>query len=456
VRWLLVVLLVLVLTAATAAACKGPLGRSTSNAETPGRGRFIEKTAPQIRATDAYCSFGVQPHSTSVAASTTRFYIGYMTYGPAGGCGSATGPHGLRVQAYDYTTGKWTLSPQIDTVRAVCCEGHDAPSTFRDPATGQLLLVWGAITAGVHSQLGPFISRSINADDISAWHVTTRGPTPGGTSEPMGGYDHRGTLHWMGQHQVGRPNGTDYARVFPDGSQDSAHRLIGCDVCAFTNGAPQGQTVAVRGAVIHHAWHATLTADGSVPPADVYYVRSTDGGNTWCAANGITCFSRASGLHATFSHSLGRYEWPTEYRVLQGPVEAQSLAVDGLSDGTPLVAVRRRDGSFLFRWNGSAWTETSIDRSATRAFGLAMAVTSTNKILVYGPAPLATQMNEWASRDRGATRVKTVLYATGSTIKRWPNASVFADLGGKERVIVTWMENDNGVPNNLGVIDRPQ
>ena len=142
--------------------------------------------------------------------------------------------------------------------------------------------------------------------------------------------------------------------------------------------------------------------------------------------------------------------------MLQGPVEAQSLAVDGLSDGTPLVAVRRRDGSFLFRWNGSAWTETSIDRSATRAFGLAMAVTSTNKILVYGPAPLATQMNEWASRDRGATWVKTVLYATGSTIKRWPNASVFADLGGKERVIVTWIENDNGVPNNLGVIDRPQ
>jgi hypothetical protein len=451
----LVVVLVIAVLASVIAACTGPLRPSDSNAATPSRERFIEKSGPQIRATDAYCSFGVQPHSTSVAASTTRFYIGYMTYGPADACGSATGHHGLRVQAYDYRTGTWTLSPQIDTVRAYCCEGHDAPATFRDPVTGQLVLVWGGITAGVDSQHGPFISRSINADDISAWRVRTRGPTRGGTSEPMGGYDHRGTLHWLGQHQVGRPYGTDYARVFPDGSQDSA-KLIGCEACVFTNGAPQGQTVAVRGAVIHHAWHATLTADGSVPPADVYYIKSTDGGDTWCAANGTTCFSRARGLHGGFSHGLGRYEWPPEYRVLQGPVEAQSLAVNGLSDGTPVVAVRRRNGSFLFRWNGSSWTETGIDRTATWAFGLAMAVTSTDKILVYGPASLARQMNEWASRDRGASWVKTVLYDTGSTIKRWPNASAFTELGGKERVIVTWMENDNAVPNNLGVIDRPQ
>jgi hypothetical protein len=409
---------------------------------------------PQILATDLYCGHGIQPFSTSIAASATKVVIGYMTHGPSNGCGGGTGPHGVRAQMYDYesSTKNWTLSPLIDTVSPFCCDGHDAPGTFRHPVTGRFTLVYGAIDSGASGD-GPYVNVATTADSISAWSGRGRAGTPGAFSEPRGGYDSNNVLHLVGQHQVHSPNGMDYARQFTNGTWDSV-KLITCGSCSNVQGPPFSPALAVRGSVLHLAW--ANTTDGWSSGRDVFYAKSTDGGNTWCNAAGASCVSRSSGLVGTFNSGAGRYQWP-DYSVVTG-LSGVIIANDAFSDQTPLVAVRSSSGSRLYRWNGSSWSSHTIDSGATDTYGIAIAVTSTNKVLVYGPDANAVNMNEWASTNCPSTCTfsKTVLYSAGEAVKRFPNVTRFANLGGKERVWVQWVEGNNSEPNLLGVIDRPQ
>src|SRR5262249_12246633 len=145
---------------------------------------------------------------------------------------------------------------------------------------------------------------------------------------------------------------------------------------------PYSQFLVVRGSTIHLVWSNTMT--GWWNGKDVYYARSTDGGATWCSASGTNCVARTTGMVGTLNSARGLYEW-TSYAVALNVDTAHNLVVDQLSNGTPVIASRTSTGSFLYRWTGSMWAQTTIDTGGINSYGLAMVVTSANKILVYGP-----------------------------------------------------------------------
>jgi hypothetical protein len=336
----------------------------------------IETLTVQTLATDAYCNRGITAFTDSVTASTTRTYLAYMTNSGSANCGSP--PHPIRVLQYDYTTGEWT-SVQVDSgVSPYCCDGHDAPFVQRDPLSGKIMVGFGGIDAG-NSGNGPYYLMSSNADDITAWNTRSRVGTPGGFSEANGGYDASNVLHLAGQHQVNVPNGTDYARL--NGGRWDSVRLVSCGSCSPSQGAPYSQFLAVRGSTLHLVW--SNTTSGWWSGSDVYYARSTDGGETWCNAAGANCVSRTTGMVGTYNSGRSLYEW-ANYTVELNVSLSHNLRVDELPNGQMIIASRTTTGAFLYRWNGSSWTKTTIDTRAVNGYGLAMVVTSAGNVLVYG------------------------------------------------------------------------
>jgi hypothetical protein len=428
---------------------------STSTVIAASPSSFIEKLTMQMLALNGYCGGPTGIHSSGPAASTTAFYTIYMTN--SGGCG--TGAHTHLAMQYDYTTGLLTVSPPLGSKDPSCCDGHDAPSIFRDPTTGRLWAFYGAISAG-SGQYGPFYRVSTSPDDITAWDAEQRAPALGSLSEITGGFDSAGNLLLCGQLQWGSSEGRSFAlrclRRSAGGTW--ASKLV----VETTNNGTQGSSgdpgCAPRVTVFEDGTAFLLftrSLNGCAGAfSDLYLLKTTDMGLTWSDVAGGNKFTPTSSTGLTATWTGSEHIYPAAYQVYAGAIR---LGYDSgrLSDGTPVVVYATSGPMIHFRkYMTGVW---SVPFAINNAFGPALAVTSSDKILIYGTN--ASSMKEWISIDGGTTFpvVSTLRAPTGETINFQPNVRQFSSLAGKERVIATWRQNvADGDSTNAVAIDRPQ
>lgn len=456
-----------------AEARSGRLGRGThsnpvrlTENPNPPPTSFIEITTLQTLATDGYVAGAVTWPNAGPAASGDKTFVCYMD-------NQASGAHNIYCLSYDYATGAWTSVTDLDTINPSCCDGHDAPSTFVNPSS-EIETYYGGISSGTGGGSGartngPYYRVSTSANSIATFDARTTVTDLGSMTEPVGGFDTDGELHLFGQHQYdtstqgGWPGvHLDYARRATNGTwtavplvKDGGGSPGSPAVVNGVQGDPGCRpSPHVTGTTIHLLWTRTNSGCSSTSK-DIFYIKSTDGGVNWTNAAGSGSFAASAGLTGTFDSADNLYDYPSTYRVYEGDVRI-GYAVAQLADGTPIVALKTPSAILFRRWNGSSWTAKTIDATAGDANGLAMAVTSTDKILVWSTDGDVGDFKEWSSTNDGDTWSETTLRVNGAEARnRWPGARCYASVGGKERCLVQWIQTFTGV-SSLILMDRPQ
>lgn len=443
-------------TSSTDGSTTASTGSTTSLEPTP---TYIEKLGFQVVATDGSCASPTYLTWPGPEASADKIFIAYM-YDP-NGCGASGANHNIKIGAYDYVTGTWTLTPGLlgSSFYTYCCDGHDTPSIYRNPVTGLLDVVYGAISSGGNcgpsDAQGPYYNTSATANG-QQWSPRQRIPAFFTAGEMTGDYDSNGTLHLQGSQQCG-PGGTrgaerNYYRRSPNGTWTTTQGLIRVthNGSQLHRGEPHPAYLSVGGSTLHLVWQRLVNNYGNA--RDLFYARSTDGGTTWCSANGASCFSTSSPLTGAWDAASALHDYPANYRVAQFS-RGGMASVGALANGTPVAAAATDGGTMFYRFvGGTTWSATTIDGSGTEISRII--TTSTGKILMYGGDHFT--MKEYASTDSGTSFTTTVLRAKGAEVSnRWAQARRFAKLGGKERVIVQWVQ-DTGSFYNVVVMDRPQ
>jgi len=431
---------------------------SSSSQSTP---KYIENLGYQMIATDGSCAAPNYATWAGPEASADKISVAYM-YDPTG-CGADANNHNIKIGVYDYVTGAWTVTPGLlgSSFFTYCCDGHDAPSMFRNPVNGLLDVFYGSISSGgscgPSDAQGPYYNTSTNSA-ASAWGSRQRIPAFFTASEVTGGYDTNGTLHLQGSQQCG-PSGTraserNYYRRSSNGTWTATQGLIRVTANGkqLHRGEPHPAYLVVVGSTLHLVWQRLL--DNNINTRDLFHARSTDGGTTWCSANGASCFSPSAPLVGTWDAATGLHDYPSNYRVAQftGP---GMVGVSALADGTPIAAAATySSGTRFYKWvGGTTWNATTIDPAGNEVSRII--VTSRGKILIYG-SDNAWNMKEYASTTNGATFTSTVLRAKGTELQnRWAQPRYFTNVAGKERVLVQWVQV-TGSFHNIIVMDRPQ
>jgi hypothetical protein len=471
VRRLLVGVLVLALLGVSLAeAGRGRLGRGAhsnpnfiiSNPDPPPVS-YIEITTLQTLATDGYVSGGISIPNAGPAAGGDKSFVCYMD--------NTASTHNIKCLSYSYETGTWTSATTLDSINPACCDGHETPSAFINPDS-KVEVYYGGITAGAGSGSGaradgPYYRVGSSANSVAAFDARTTVDVLGGFTEPVGGFDTDDELHLFGQQQWdASPQGgwgsiwLTYARRSSGGTW-SAVALVK-DGAGTPNGLAEGfqgdpgcrPHAHVQGTTIHLLW--TRSENGCAGAyRDIFYIKSTDGGVNWTNAAGSGSFAATTGLTGTFDSGDNLYDYPSTYRVYEGSVST-GWAVAQLADGTPIVALKTSSALLFRRWNGSSWTAVTIDATAGDGNGLAMAVTSADKILVWTTDGDVGDFKEWSSTDDGDSWSETTLRVNGAEARnRWPGARCYTSLGGKERCLVQWVHTFTGV-SSLIYMDRPQ
>jgi hypothetical protein len=429
---------------------------------------WVENLNKQTIVTDAYCRLASSLQSNGPVYGNNKIYIAYMDNSGGGTgdtCGGDDGAHKIFVKMYNYTTGQWSTSPALSTsVDPSCCDAHDAPSIFRDNS-GFLYVFYAPITAGgmpgscfdylagtQPRSNSPFYRKSLNPDDISAWGAEQRVPLCTGFSEPKGGFDSNGVLHLFGQKQfnnIPSDYGLTYIRMNPDGTWSDWRRLINDGNTDPLDGQNVGPgcvfDVFVEGTTIHLIWGST-TNGCSGSGNDIYYAKSTDGGNTWTNIDGTASFTFTQTLSA-----IALNEYPAPYKVLDGFIYTLLRQSIRTLNGVPIIAVWAGDTLKFIKYSGTgsgmnAWTKVNVDTIVGGYKEVWMGVTSTNKIVMY--ATDLSNVYEYTSTDGGNTWTKTTIHYAGGgeASNRNPTATLVKPPGRAERVLLEWMQEWN--PNS--------
>lgn len=424
-----------------------------------------EDLSVRVIATNGYCTGGLNVIDSGPAAGDDKAWIAWLDN--AGGC-NAHGIFNIKAQmVWNYATGTSDSAVTVGTVHPGSDDRHEAPSIIRNPSTGKLFITYGPISAASVSPFtSPFYRVSTNANSIDALDAETR--VTGGVymSEISLGYTSDGTLQMLGQ---GHNRFLNYYSLSSGGTWTATQGFIGhpTDTPPAPQGAPEclSSTHIASNNTIYLTWSRDVSGcSGSYK--DIFLVKSTDNGANWTDVSGANSFARATKLTATLNspRNEGLYDYPTAYRVHTGDIN-ESWCVTALSTGRPVIVFHDSGGYKAKLYSGSgngptSFSTVTIDSGGTGNQGASVVVTSTDKLLAYGSSSADGQGNfvEYVSTNNGSSWTPTVLRLKGSEVaNKYANARCYTNLGGKERVLVTWIQTTlSGTASNIIFMDRPQ
>lgn len=420
---------------------------------------YTDNTNPRQITSTAYCTGGNNINNAGPAAGDNKVWIAWQDN--SGGCN--TGTHNIKAQmVWDYSTGGTDSAVTVASCDPSSDDRHEAPSITRDPSTGKLFIVYCAITAAGSSPFtSPFYRISTNPNSIAAFDSQAR--VTGGVylTEIRLGYTSDGTLHMIGQ---GHNRFLNYYTLSSGGTWTATQALVGhpTDSPPQPQGAPE---CLPAGAVINDVIWIAFSRDFSGCSgtySDIHIIKSTDFGTTWTDVSGGNSFTRSTKLTATLSG--GVYDFPAVYKAHSGSIK-DGWNLTALSNGRPVVVFRDSGGykAKLYSGSGSgvgSFSSVTIDSGGTGNQGSAIVATSADKLLAYGsPSDEGTgNFVEYASTDGGSSWTPTTLWTKSTEVRnKYPNARCFTGLGGRERCLVTWVQDlSGGAATNMMFIDRPQ
>lgn len=462
-HFLLAAVLVVLATASVAESAKTPR-RGGGPAVVPPS--FFENTSVRTLVTDGFCSGGHNVVNAGPAVHDQKVFIAYGKR-PANGLSCIGNAFDVKAfRAWNYSDGSGvTGMVTVDTVQVFFgTGGHDMPAIVAS-SNGTESVIYGGEQLGLccPPAHAPGVKETTVADDTSSFGSMTRVPISGGTSENVCGYDTNGTLHCVGQKQSIASGGTDrgfdlvYYRRTASGTWQLSTDAVSSWIVRKGSSADGSGTNGAPGC-IPNSWNKGTTVyiiftrafdscRGSYK--DIHILKSTDGGDNFCYVDGTNCFARTTGYTGSYDGIENTYP---RYRLFTGTV-ASGMAVAVLSNGNPVVVFGTTTALVSRVWNGSSWTTATIDSNVTNhPHGVAVAVNSRDVIRVYaasGDSGVGA-VKEYSSSNNGTSYSATTLQADNGLLTRSFNARVFSSLGGKERILVTWVECGS---NNCGVND---